>query len=634
MFLIRSHLFYFSFSLILFSLAQPGLTVAQVDVTTANFVEWDLPSFEGAGTCPSAIGAITLAPPTGQPIDPVYYVTRCDAPSLNDPTRVGPAVIQFQPGTPVEGATATWTAWNLGNIPLSSPTGVGDFGPTGGIRLSTRGQAFVRGSTQLLRVDLVRNMLTRWTDVVVNDDPDSISDVAIVERTNGNIDVYTTHDVTMDAMHPAGIVQRLTVPNGCAPDSSACDTAQITRWPVDGGAGLHYLSGIAYFQGKIYFSEGNLATLPDATNPLITRGNGVGVLDPNTGHVWHFSLSAVGASGPRQLSIDTGGVIWAVTASGHVVSVKPNLNSGKADIASYLIPGAGVPASPGATADPRGVSTSGSVVGFTESGGKKVGLLIPNKPPTQVTASQEDVTPSSTPLPGTSESVTPDTGTVEPCAPFQPCPKTSPAVHTDIDPLGEFIEATLPDTGDFPLGILRDPFAPDPGTFYVAVQVNGTTEHRLSRVSFPVSLATTQLVTGGGTIDPTTLSTIPVLDVDPDAWPLDGGKANFGFNVYRKSPLAPVRGRLNYVRKDTGEHVKGDVTDGPVIDPVNHTATFSGTCSNTNSLGLTTVCTFTVKVKDGGNPGRGNDTFEIDGVGVQPTGGTLTGGNIKIHSKK
>jgi hypothetical protein len=205
-------------------------------------------------------------------------------------------------------------------------------------------------------------------------------------------------------------------------------------------------------------------------------------------------------------------------------------------------------------------------------------------------------------------------------------------VHTDVDPVGEFIETTLPDTGNFPLGIFRDVQRPV-GNFYFVVELGGASpggpDHRLSHVAFDLSTVTSAgLVTGGGTLRNIT----PIGDQDyggdDDDWDSDsdgGVFSNFGFNVYRKNPTATVRGQLNYQNKTTGEHVKSvQITD---LQIVGNTATFSGTCTNNGLPG----CTFQITVQDNGNPGRGKDTFQISGVGITPNSGTLSGGNIKFH---
>ena len=568
---------------------------AQVTTTNADFVEWDLPSMQGAGTCPSSIGAVTM--PAGK--DPVYYVTRGTCPSFspNNPGRMGPVMLRFTPGNPLT-APATWRAWNLG----ASLTDGQPLEDTGGMKI-TRDErtAFVRAAREIVRVNTMTNVLTHWIDFPATADPASFSDLALVERCGGYIDVYSAH-----TDGSGGIIERLTVQNGS-------NNASVKLWDVGGGAGSEFLSGVAYSSGngRIYFSEG--------------ISNNIGELDPNTNRVRRWNLSAVTAAQPRQISIDTKGIVWVVTGSGHLVSLNPCSN----DMAAYFIPGAGGIPSPGPDAVPFGIGASGGIVGFTEAGGKKVGILIPNKQTVPVTPSCQTAPFTCATIAGAPECIQADYGTVP--ADNKPM---NPAVHTDIDPLGEFIEATTPGDANVPLGIFRDVQRPV-GNFWFVQQFNPTTlhdpsqlDHRLSHVAFDLSGVTSLgLVTGGGTLRNIPSAGDQDQGEDDDDWDSDsdgGVFCNFGFNFYRKDALSSVRGQLNYQNKTTGEHVKSvQITDMQIVG---NTATISGTCTN-NGL----PCTFQLTVQDNGNPGRGKDTFQISGAGIVPTGGTLSGGNIKVR---
>jgi hypothetical protein len=578
--------------LVFFGVISASPAVAQsVTPTNADFVEWDLPSLPfGAGMCPSAIGAVTL-PPTG---DPVYYVTRGFCPSLseNNPLREGPTMVRFTPGAQLASDTATWRAWNLGGPLLEGvPQPLDD---TGGMKITRNMRlAFVRAAREIVRVDMMTNKLTHFVDVS-NADPLSISDLALVERCNGYyIDVYTAHN---------GIIQRLTF-NGT-------DTATVKRWNVGGVTGDQHLSGVAYFYGKIYFSE--------------FISNNIGELDPNTNKVRRWNLAdplltaqAGPVTFPRQISIDTKGLVWVVTGSGHLVSLNPCSN----EMAAYMIPGIAT--------NPMGLATSGGVVGFTEFDTKKVGMLIPNKNTSPVVPSCVTVIPTCPPsINGTPDQILADCGTAD------PDPKAGQTgTHTDIDPMGEFFQVFTPDTGNGPVGIFRDIERPV-GNFWFLQETSIAADpnhdnHRISHVAFDMSTVTSAgLVTGGGTLRNIT-SLVP-LDVggDADDWDSDsdgGVYSNFGFNVYRKSATSPVRGNLNYLNKTTGEHIKS-VTFDPTFTISGNSATFSGTCTN-NGL----PCTFQVTVQDNGNPGKGKDSFQICGMNIVLNSGTLSGGNIKIH---
>jgi len=626
--------------------ASGTLAIAPPLPGTATFVDWDLPLL--GGSCPSALGAVTMRPiDSQQPVDPVYYVTLC--PDVNSSGRFGPSLVELR--TEMHPQPAAWRAWNLGDSPaptVTDPLLLEPAAVTGGVRLSNSSRAYVRTQSELLRLNFTTSpvTITRWRDVLLDQDPAAQSDLAVVDRW-GATDVWSSHNTktlvpgplttqllapVLNATTPPGMLQRLTV-------SNTSNTATVTRYAVDGGAGLHYLSGVVSFQGKIYYSEGY-----PATDPVTGRGNSIGVLDPATGDVHRFSLSALdltgsgAVSGPRQLSVDPStGTIWTVTQSGHVVSLKPGSSCGNglpnsAYMASYRIPG-------GLT-DPRGVAPSGGTVGFTQSAfdpvdGKKVGLLVPNKPQTKVDARTETVAKQTFCLNGTNETVVPDTGAVQGVE-----KPNNPTIPTDLD--GRFTQAQLPDTGDFPLGILRDPFSCDKA-FYFAVALGGVGNggnHRLSRVVFdtapiqppvpPSDDTKPGLVTGGGTLgtDPSAPDYGDTMH-DPDDWAPGGGKANFGFVVDRKNTGDVPKGHLTYQNKLTGDNVKSvTITHFSIAG---NTASFGGTCTNSNLPLL--PCTFEVTVQDNGTPGKDRDTFSISGLGFTANQGTLTGGNIYIHKR-
>jgi hypothetical protein len=601
-------------ALVIFGVISAAPVAAQLP--TADFIDWDLPQLAGAGQCPSAIGAVTL-PPTG---DPVYYVTRCPGPSRNkdnntpsgDPAgvpRIGPALLRFFPGTPLGFGQASWRAWNLGNIIESTVVdeAAPALGPTGGMKI-TRDEsvAFIRASTEIIRVKMNSsyNNLTRWVDIAPVPDPDnpgstifvdpsSVSDLALVERKYCNvnyIDVYTTHNAAS-----GGVVQRLTVQNGGT-------TATVKRWNVGTVGAPEFLRGVAYFSGngRIYFSDAAL--------------DAIGELDPNTNKVRRWSLAPVLAAMPRQISIDSKGIIWVITGSGHLVSLNPCTN----DMASYMIPGG--------TLFSFGLGTSGGTVGFTQGDNNIVGMLIPNKTPLPVSpTTPAPVSYTTTCLTGATETVFKDTGFVDPVR-----SDNVPVVPSNVD--GEFLQAMLPREGNFPLGIFRD-VERCVGNFYLLVTLGASptdpdNNHRLTHVAFDLSSTTSGgLVTGGGTIGD---SAPPSLDEslgDPDDW-FPTNKANFGFNVYRMSSNAPIKGNFNYQNHTTGEHVKSVAIT--TLDFAGDTATFSGTCTK-NQNGIDVPCQFSVTVHDGGNPGKGKDSFYINGLLVTPNGDTLNGGNIKIH---
>jgi hypothetical protein len=178
--------------------------------------------------------------------------------------------------------------------------------------------------------------------------------------------------------------------------------------------------------------------------------------------------------------------------------------------------------------------------------------------------------------------------------------------------------------------------------YYFAVSSSVTPgNHRFSRVEFDTDPALPDLppgpdstkpglVTGGGTLgqDPTAIDTGDLL-ADPDSWAPGGGNSNFGFVAYRQTTGALPNGQFLYQNKLTGDIVKSlTITSFAVT---NNQATFGGTCKNDKTPLL--PCTFQVTIEDNGSPGKGHDTFNINGIGFLPNSGTLTGGNIYVHRR-
>jgi hypothetical protein len=115
-------------------------------------------------------------------------------------------------------------------------------------------------------------------------------------------------------------------------------------------------------------------------------------------------------------------------------------------------------------------------------------------------------------------------------------------------------------------------------------------------------------VTGGGSI--------PVTD----------GKATFGLTAMADAAGTP-KGQFTYQDRVQNESVKSTSITAVVVEANNTCAQIFGTAT-VNGAG---PFDFRLRVCDFGEPGKGSDTFEIIVTDGYTRGGTLSGGNIKIH---
>jgi hypothetical protein len=400
-----------------------------VPIGTANFIEWDLP----APASPGASGALEVAP-SGNTRS-VFYLTRGPAPD--------PRLIRFNPGSPIGSANATWQSWLLNP---GTTTGGLKLRPGEAVGSQT---AFIRDSSSIVRLNTNAsvNNYTRWIDAPAA----SISDLALdLPSAGAPANIYTTGPSST-----GGILQRLTPP-------ASGTVATVTRWPVGGGAGSIYLSGVATRRMsatsvRVYWSE--------------PTSNMIGELNPATNAVRRWLLP--GATQPRQLDLDAAGDVWTVTGSGHVVRLDPANN----EITPYFIP------TPGS--NPTGVGPDG-FIGFTETGTNKVGMLIPDGTTTIVPPMPATIMPTSTTITGVTTSRAPSSGTAMPVA------KTGPATSSGTAATGIFVEAQLPVAPGLPsmspIAIEDDTVSvsppPPPGAFARAFfySVSTPTTSRIGRV--------------------------------------------------------------------------------------------------------------------------------------------------------
>jgi streptogramin lyase len=407
--------------------------------TTTRIVEWDLPTdvlSDGFDARPGAIAVDLYGPHSS---NNVWFVTRNGFPTK---------VYRVTMPRDIKIGNANWTSWSM------STAGAG---PTGGFKKIKpsydRRFVFVRTLLAVQRIDTQHNKVSVFLDPV-----SSVSDIAV---DNSNRVYFASN----------GIIKRIKASApGCA--AEPCPTTEVVEWAVGGGVGNCLggpetepcIAGIAVhpkYQHLVYYS------VPD--------GDYIGELDTNSkscscpsmnAATRRWSLANVGAAGPRQLNIDRDGIIWVVTASGHLVSLNPKTNR----MTSHRIPSS-------ALNDPFGVAPDGGMIGFTDHEldslpqRHKVAMLIPrgngvNCPPTpmQVQRTEGELL------------MTPDETSQTDCGFVCPIGRT---VNTDVDTNGEgtFVQAIINDTqlpstrsSLVPLGITPD-FDRATGSFFFAVGV-------------------------------------------------------------------------------------------------------------------------------------------------------------------
>ena len=335
------------------ALAAPSTaqTLPTAQTRTAHIVEWDLPA--QADASPGAMVVDSM----GHDKNRLWFVTRLGS--------TAPHVYRLDAAKSLMKGNAQWQSWELASDSMT----------TGGLRKIRaswdRRYVFVRTAFSIQRVDTqdcdsATCARTEWQDQVGSL---NVSDLSVDDQNH----VFTT------GVDPASLDQ----PN---PDNSYVQmltpgTGAITRWTVGGGAGfcaplpstgtsLPCISGITVLPGNrnlVYFSE------PQGQDGF---GN-VSELNISTNTVRRWSLSALtppDAQGgpvrqPRQLTIDRSGIVWVVTGSGHLVSLDPCRNQMRV----HTIPTA-------ALSDPFGLAPDDDVIGYSDAGNNKIGMVFPKGP--------------------------------------------------------------------------------------------------------------------------------------------------------------------------------------------------------------------------------------------------------------
>ena len=584
---------------LLLTTANPALAQGPVPAALpdARVIEWDCPlTGQQAQTPPADPGPGALVADGNR----VWYVTRLGQPRL----------VRFTPGNPIATVAGTCNWWDL------------EFGTvtTGGLRLRPVGtQVFIRTFDDLQRIETGTNQRTRWFDGLV-----SMSDLSI--RVNGSTEVFTTGQALLGAgsanERSNQVVQRF------APTSNGSATA--TRWEVGGGAGMVYLSGI-----DVHPTLGHLVYFAQPGD------NHLGELNTKTGAVrrWNLSLAAPDVFDPRQLDVAPGGMVWAVTGSGHIVGLNPTLN----EILVATMPGS-------ILNNPFGVNADGSIA-YTTAGEiptfNKVGVLFPHGTPTPVPPSTETVVPEQVEITGTQMTVPQFTGTAAPVVKralaqeaesqggtfFEAMIDTGVPENSsfacgapaDFDPEDDFSpdDPCAPSTQ--PLGVAHDPNPANlpHGALAAAYAAVGGSVMRIAHVTVFPQATFVGSVSGGGWI--------------PTTDPLTGaetGKISFGLVAMRKSASEPAKGHVTYQNHTTGGRVVSlELTD---VQFVGNKATISGLCKQDTSDCLQ----FRVDVTDNGQPNQ-NPYDELKMLRdpllnlflLPAEGGFLKGGNLKVRQQ-
>jgi hypothetical protein len=450
-----------------------GAPAPIVTTTTAAAIEWDLPA--QMDSLPGAIISDTNG--NGR----LWFVTRDGVPNPN-------VYLMNIPSSGKKLADASWFAWPL------DPTGLFSSGLR---RMNTSKDGrfiFIRSTFALQRIDIgscatvpgtppqVTCKRTVWDPLTTGDpaaaqvDGRTGSDIAIDDSNN----VYSVFGVQGDATDADGspiksFIERLT------PDGKG---SNVVHWYVGGDAGIcnfaqfsgPCLSGVAISpraKNLVYFAE-----------PVGGDGTGaIGELDPATGNVRRWALTALNADGdivqePRQIQFDSDGILWVVTGSGHLVSLDPR----RSRMSKHPTP-AHAPA--GTITDPFGVAPDGGIIGYTDNSDfqNKVAMLVPR---------DGFVTVVPTPLqPVPSRSFTNNGNTLQVTragGSAKPTPKTFVVTRTPAAD-GTYIEArtdTASGNDSFnPAGITPDRGA-SVGTFFYAVGATGNPSmNRIGRVRLP-----------------------------------------------------------------------------------------------------------------------------------------------------
>ena len=305
----------------------------------------------------------------------------------------------------------------------------------------------------------------------------------------------------------------------------------------------------------IYFSEFANGTIAEIDVGTGTTASPISGTLPNTIRRWSLSAFSTvlvedgiaatlvpgAVSGPRQIRFDSYGVLWVVTASGHVARLNPELNGALA----FKIPLA--------MNNPMGVDVAAdATVAYTAHDANKLGRLIPIAQPRVITPVSDDLVVVTDSIPGPQTAIAQLTNTAPTLV------KTG--VTADFnDPDGDIREVSLALAESLePIGIARVPFdvtqPPAVPKYFYAI---GASTLRIGRATLvnPPDVAPDDLtdVLAGTPAEGTKTG----YAAGSGTFMVNGGtdQSSFEYVAYRRRSTDAVRGWISYRNQRTGARI-------------------------------------------------------------------------------
>jgi len=345
---------------------------------SAHLIEWDLPV-----TMDFNPGAVVVDT-RGEDNNRAWFVTR-----IGQRRKV--YKFDFGPSLMKNNGNARWTSWDLAEEDEMNNGGIAKLRPS-----HDRRYVIVRTPSTLQEIDTqacfagtatyaVQCMpgLRVWNFTEPESSGPFVSDIAVDDSRR----IFTVGRTNLTD----GYVQMI-VPSKVAYTSSTlpveAPTGTVTRWRVDGvnQCGQNPTSGTVGISG---FCNSGIDLQPEskAQHPIYFSNQGqnsVDELNINTNAIRRWALPLDNGNQPitepRQLKIDTNGIVWVVTGSGHVVSINPKNSSG-CPSGYNRITRHRIPINPGVDTtsnDAWGVAPDSDVIGYTDANNSKVGMLLPH----------------------------------------------------------------------------------------------------------------------------------------------------------------------------------------------------------------------------------------------------------------